>query len=297
MIIASKGRIQDGVYAIGAAELPGYLITGQYPVLFDAGMTFMGPLYLADLKNHLGDANRLAFHFLTHSHFDHAGASPYLKRHIPNMQIGASPAAAETFRKPNAIELIRNLSRSLEEKYGNLIGEEDVTFQGLDIDLVLGEGMEIDLGAGRICMVITTPGHTRDSLSFYIPALKAVITGEAVGVFDKNFTIHPEFTSSYKDYMSSLNKLAALDIEILMMSHFFTLTNDDARGYIKKTIDKTVFFKERIEHYLTDLHGDRKSVVQKIFKEDFEDTGAILQDARPYLINLEAKVRVIAEGR
>lgn len=297
MIIESKGRIQDGIYAIGAAELPGYLLTGQYPVLFDAGMTFMGPLYLAELKNHLVDINRLEFHFLTHSHFDHAGASPFLKRHIPTMRIGASPSAAETFRRPNAIELIRNLSRPLEEKYGDLIGEADVTFQGLEIDLILDEGMEIDLGGGQICRVITTPGHTRDSLSFYIPALKAVVTGEAAGVFDRNFTIHPEFTSSYKDYMQSLNKLAALEIEILMMSHFFTLTGEDARGYIKKSIDKTKIFKERIENCLTDAHGDRKSVVQKIFKEDFEDTGAILQDVRPYLINLEAKVRVIAEGR
>lgn len=213
------------------------------------------------------------------------------------MRIGASPAAAETFRRPNAIELIRNLSRPLEEKYGDLIGEAEVTFQGLEIDLILDEGMEIDLGGGQICRVITTPGHTRDSLSFYIPALKAVVTGEAAGVFDRNFAIHPEFTSSYKDYMQSLNKLAALEIEILMMSHFFTLTGEDARGYIKKSIDKTKIFKERIENYLTDAHGDRKSVVQKIFKEDFEDTGAILQDVRPYLINLEAKVRVIAEGR
>jgi 2-aminobenzoylacetyl-CoA thioesterase len=297
MIIESKGRIQDGIYAIGAVELPGYLLTGQNPVLFDAGMTFMGPLYLSELKNHLGDINRLRFHLLTHSHFDHAGASPFLKKHIPDMQIGASPAAAETFRKPNAIELIRNLSRSLEEKYRDLIGAEDVTFHGLEIDLVLFEGMEIDLGAGLTCRVMTTPGHTRDSLSFYIPAIKAVITGEAAGVFDKNFTIHPEFTSSYKDYMDSLNKLAALDIETLMMSHFFTLTGDDARGYFKKSINKTELFKDRIERYLTDSDGDRKSVVQKIFKEDFEDTGAILQDVRPYLINLEAKVRVIAEGR
>lgn len=297
MIIESKGRIQDGIYAIGASELPGYLLTVDHPVLFDAGMTFMGPLYLAELENHLGDVNRLQFHLLTHSHFDHAGASPFLKRHIPNMQIGASPAAAETFRKPNAIELIRNLSRSLEEKYRHLIGKADVTFQGLAIDLVLDEGTEIDLGTGLTCKVIATPGHTRDSLSFYIPALKAVITGEAAGVFDRNFTIHPEFTSSYKEYMNSLDKLAGLDIEILMMSHFFTLTEEDARGYMKQSMDKTKIFKARIERYLADSGGDRKSVVQKIFKEDFEDTGAILQDVRPYLINLEAKVRVIAEGR
>ncbi len=165
MIIESKGRIQDGIYAIGAAELPGYLFTGQYPVLLDAGMTFMGPLYPAELKNRLEDVNRLKYHFLTHSHFDHAGASPFLKRHIPNMQTGASSAAAETFRKPNAIELIRNLSRPLEEKYGDLIGNEDVTFGGLEIDLVLDGGMKIDLGAGRTCMVVTTPGHRFPSTS------------------------------------------------------------------------------------------------------------------------------------
>ena len=108
MIIESKGRIQDGLYAIGAAELPGYLLTGQHPILFDAGMTFMGPLYLAGLRNHLGDINLLQFHLLTHSHFDHAGASPFLKRRIPTMKIGASQAAAETFRKPNAIEMIKS---------------------------------------------------------------------------------------------------------------------------------------------------------------------------------------------
>jgi 2-aminobenzoylacetyl-CoA thioesterase len=132
-------------------------------------MTFMGPLYLADLKNRLQDVHRLKYHFLTHSHFDHTGASPFLKRHLPNMQIGASPAAAETFRKPNAIELIRNLSRPLEKKYGDLIGKEDVTFGGLEIDLVLDEGMEIDLGAGRTCMVVATPGHTWDSLYLLHP--------------------------------------------------------------------------------------------------------------------------------
>ncbi|MEI7637749.1 MAG: hypothetical protein WCJ37_10620 [Syntrophus sp. (in: bacteria)] len=63
-----------------------------------------------------------------------------------------------------------------------MIGKEDVTFRGLEIDLVLDEGMEIDLGAGRTCRVMATPGHTRNSLSFYIPAMKAVITGEAVDV-------------------------------------------------------------------------------------------------------------------
>lgn len=48
---------------------------------------------------------------------------------------------------------------------------------------------------------------------------------------------------------------------------------------------------------MNEADGDRSVVVKRIFREDYEDTGAILQDARPYLINLEAKVRAVAEGR
>jgi len=35
----------------------------------------------------------------------------------------------------------------------------------------------------------------------------------------------------------------------------------------------------------------------KDFQEDYEKTGAILQEKRPYLINLQAKVKTIAEKR
>jgi hypothetical protein len=37
--------------------------------------------------------------------------------------------------------------------------------------------------------------------------------------------------------------------------------------------------------------------VRRIYREDYEESGAILQESRPYLINLQAKVRAIAEQR
>ncbi|MDI9569753.1 MAG: MBL fold metallo-hydrolase [Pseudomonadota bacterium] len=297
MIVTSRGRLQEFIHAIGAAELPGYLVTGAMPVLFDAGMTFMGPLYMAELKEILTDSNLPRRLFLTHSHFDHAGASPYLKRRIPGLKIGAAAAAAETFRKPRAVELIRDLSAPWEEKYRFLAEGEDIAFSGLEIDLLLEDGMELELGAGLTCRVIATPGHTRDSLSFYLPELKALIAGEAVGVFDRNFRIHPEFTSSYRDYVDSLEILSSLAIDTLMMSHFFTLTGTDARDYVGKSLAATREFKARIERCLADSHGDLREVAERIFQEDYAATGAILQDARPYRINLEAKIRVVAEGR
>lgn len=297
MILESKGKISDGFFAIGVPELPAFLLLGPRPTLFDAGMTFMGPLYLSGLKEHLGDPARLRFNFLTHSHFDHCGASPFLRRHIKGLEIGASPLAAETLQKPNAIKLIQSLGRDYELEYRDLIGAEDTTFDALDIDIVLQDGQEVDLGEGRVFRSIATPGHTRDSMCFYIPDMKALITGEAVGVYDQNMTIHPEFLASYKDYLASLHKLASLEIDLIMMSHYFILTGDDARGYLARSIDRTEIFRKRIEQYLDVFHGDREKVVQRIYREDYEETGAILQGARPFLINLEAKVRAVAEGR
>jgi len=297
MIVQSKGKLAEGLYAIGVPELPAYLLTGVKPALFDAGMTFMGPLYWEGLKTHLGDADKLQFLFLTHSHFDHSGAAPFLKRKIGGLKVGAHLLAAETFKKPNAVDLIRSLSRDCEVKYKDLVGGENVVFDVLAVDIMLADGTETDLGGGVGFRTIATPGHTKDSLSFYIPHLKALITGEAVGVYDRNFTTHPEYLSSYSDYMASLERLASLDIDIVMMAHYYTLTGADAGSYIAKAIETARLFRERIERYLADLHGDREAVVTRIYREDYEATGAIQQEVRPFLINLAAKVRAVAENR
>lgn len=297
MILKSQGKITENLFALGGPELPAYLLSGEKPALFDAGMTFMGPAYFRELKQVLGDPNRLRFNFLTHSHFDHSGASPYLRRRIPGLKIGASRPAAETLLKPGAIDLIRSLCRDYEEKCTEGIGDEDVSFEALNVDIVLEDGDVFDLGGGLTFRAVSTPGHTRDSMSFYIPRFRAVITGEAIGAFDRNFTIHPEFLSSYRDYAESLRKLEALDIDMILMCHYFVLTGDDARGYMKKTIERTAEFRKRILDYLDLYHGDRAAVIGRVCKEDYDDTGAILQEKRPFLINLEAKVRVVAEGR
>ena len=293
MIVESRGEITAGLCAIGMPELPAFLLIAEQPALFDAGMTFMGPRYLEGLRSRLGDEKRLAFNFLTHSHFDHCGAAPFLKRRIGRLQTGAHPLAAETFRKPGAVALIRSLGEHFEKKSG----DEDVSFGGLEVDLVLHDGMEIELGGGLDFRVIATPGHTRDSVSFYIPKFRALIAGEAVGVYDQNMTIHPEFLSSYRDYIHSLERLAMLEPEILMMAHYFTLTGPEARSYVSKSIERTRAFRARIEDRLHEQNGDREAVVQRIFQEDYLETGAILQEERPYLINLQAKVRAVAEDR
>ncbi len=297
MIIEKAGKIINGLYALSDIDLPAYLVAAETPSLFDAGITFMGPSYLKEIRQYLGDESRLRWLFITHAHFDHSGAAPFLKRHIPGLKVAASRLASEIFKKPNAVSLIQSLSRDFEEQHKTLFGNENIRFDGLEVDRILEDGETIDLGGGWTFQVIATPGHTRDGVSFYFPNIKALICGEAAGVPDRNFKIHPEFLASYKDYMSSLEKLAALDVEIIMLSHYFILTGEEARSYLKKSLESTVAFSDRIHNYLAACGGDQNSVVKRIFKEDHQDTGAIQQAERPYLINLAAKVKAVAENK
>ncbi|MDO9515728.1 MAG: MBL fold metallo-hydrolase [Syntrophales bacterium] len=296
MILEQTGKICDGLYATGHYSIPAFLLTSPAPVLFDAGVAAMGPHYLKDLEMYLGKADALRYLLLTHSHYDHCGAAPFLKDKIPGLQIGADAHAAEVLQRPGAVKLIRALNDNFVEVFKGTIGIEKIPFGPIAVDLILKDGDELDCGGGWTVQVIETPGHTNDCLSYYIPKIKALIAGEAVGVFH-NDGIQPEFSSSYSDYMTSLEKVAALDVEILALAHKGVLTGDDPGIFLKNSIETTVSFKGRIEDYLDRFSGDREKVVETILGEDYDETILMQQDKKSFLLNLQAQVRVVAEGK
>ncbi len=109
MRITEAGQITDDFYVMGHPDVPVYLLDGTAPVLFDAGFTVLGPLYIQDIKKTLG--NRVPkYLFFTHTHFDHIGSVAQFKKEWPELQIAGSPRAQKILSKPRAIETIRRLN-------------------------------------------------------------------------------------------------------------------------------------------------------------------------------------------
>ncbi|MEU2653862.1 MBL fold metallo-hydrolase [Streptomyces sp. NPDC007325] len=74
----------------------------------------------------------------------------------------------------------------------------------------LGEGDVVTVG-GLELRVVPTPGHTSDSLSFHLPADRAVLTGDTILGRGTTMVAHPD--GRLGDYLDSLRRLRSLTVD------------------------------------------------------------------------------------
>ncbi len=296
MIFDKTGEVAPGFYVIGASEVPSYLLDGDRPVLFDAGFSVLGPLYEQAIRKILGGRSPKIL-FLTHVHFDHCGAAAYLKKAFPGLLIAASQRAAEIVRRPNARKLMADLNDSAADTVNRWKPELRLggPFQPFEVDRVLVDGERIELGPGLSVQVMATPGHTWDFLSYYIPERKILIASEAVGCADTTGYVVTEFLVDYEVYLKSLTRLAALKVDTLCQGHRLVYTGSEVADYFKRSLRTAPQFKNQVVDLLTREDGDIRRVVEWIKADEYDSRPEPKQPEPAYRINLEARVRHLAQ--
>jgi len=293
------GRIHERITAIATTSFPAYVIRGENEsLMIDSGVNLLGPTYLAALKDVFGDAEEPDYLFFTHSHYDHVGAGGYLKRHLPGLKLGGHERLAVLAQKASALETMNRLSRDhLELLEHNRTGE-DVTIYPFQVDVVLKEGDEIDLG-GLTCRVYEVPGHTRDSLAYYLPEIEALFPGDACGVLrtSRGEPLQVEFVASYQDYIDSLKKMIGLQPRMICLAHNWVLTDSDAGRFLQWSLAETYRYRELIEAHLEAAHGDVEVALDEIMRAAYDADDESLPPRAAYLANLSAQVRHIARQR
>lgn len=225
-----KSNIEElvrGVYLIGGAAITSaddaaiYLIdfAGDL-VLIDAGA---GRSFSQIVRNiemlGLNPAN-VSHLILTHCHIDHIGSAPFFKK-----QYGTKIMIHEL--DAEAVE--RGDSRK------TAAGWYGTSFPPTKIDQKLKGEHEILKFNQEELHSLHTPGHTPGSISIYLDrAGKRILFGQ-----DIHGPFHKDFDSDIKEWKKSMQKLLALNADILCEGHFgIFYSKDRVRSYIERYLEE-----------------------------------------------------------
>lgn len=252
MWIKSSGILSENVAHLTTAASTHLLAIGDVGALVDASVSAMHERLIEQIVNYIGDDGDISFVLLTHAHFDHVGGLPYLRQQWPELEVIAAPQTAELLEQAETKELLyeKNLScmQALNAEMG--MSKED-WISAIRVDRIIGDGDIIDLGDDVEVKLISSPGHTHDSVAYFVMPDFALACGETVGSYGGREKVTSCFTHEYQAYVESLGKLSSLDVKALCFPHSGVITGElvpkflvDARQAADRFRDAV---RERIE--------------------------------------------------
>ncbi len=295
MKILGHQHHDENIFLAGNFIYPGYVVRGkEKSLMIDCGLNILGPRYLADIGKILGDPSALSMLFLTHSHYDHLGAAPYLKRKISSLELGGHEKIEALLKKETVLQRMGDLSEIQRMLFRDL-EEDDTRLEPIVLAHSLKEGDTFDLG-GLTCRVFSTPGHTADSMAYFFPETGVLFPGESIGVPQgkDGSGVQAEFLSSYDEYVASIKKMMDLEPRVIYMAHAWIFTGEDVRDFFRDSLEETERYRELIEGYLVSAGGDTELAVREMVRVEYDEKGTIFQERNAYMMNLAAQVNHIA---
>ena len=238
--------------------------TGRRPMLLDTGV---GVAKWAELLpqglRELSNTDQFERVVITHAHQDHIGGMKDVTRLFGRLEV---------LKKPWPVA-----------------GPDDaagVPLTAIDHDTVVAT-------EGATLHGVFTPGHAPDHLCYYLAEEKALFTGDVV--LGAGTTIIPDETGDLGQYMDSLRRLLALDVETIYPAHGPVIR--DAKGKLREYIAHRELRERQVLAALKDGPLEVPAIVQKIYTDvpKFLHTAAA-QSVRSHLKKLEREGRVAADG-
>jgi glyoxylase-like metal-dependent hydrolase (beta-lactamase superfamily II) len=222
----------------------GNLLVGEtHTALFDCGMGFCADATIQNVKNAL-NGRILDYIFITHTHYDHIGALPFFRKEWPLVRLVTSEVGAGVLLKDTPRRVIRELSAVAAAKYG-VAFDASYSDDAFHADIIVKDGDIVPLG-GVSVKVLETPGHTRDSLSFFIPEHDLLILNETPGVLLPDGNMYPAYLTSYNDAIKSIEKCRRIPYRFLSLPHRGLAAEDDAKGFFDKALEADIACRDFI---------------------------------------------------
>lgn len=248
-------EIIDNLWMLGTNLYPLYLLKGrQGGTIVEGGTGVMGPVLREQLAQLGIAADYVRQVIVTHAHPDHVMAVPLFREMFPGVTVIASATAAKTLQAEKAVAFFCKMDDALTGALiqSGVVGEQHrrppLAANQIPVDRVVKEGDRIEVDEGVALEVLETPGHSDCSLSFYDAARRVLIISDATGYYvPQHDTWWPNYFTDYGAYVRSIERLAALDTDVLCLSHNGVIRGaDDVRDYFRRALQVTRAYHERI---------------------------------------------------
>lgn len=195
--------------------------------VIDCGMAYCGEGLVENIKRELGD-RPLDYVILSHTHYDHIGGLPYLRKAWPDLVSFGAEYGKTILEKESALKRIRAMAENAWKKYSKT--KPDVLMDGLCIDRTVSEGDVISLGDKEI-HIYETPGHTNCSLTLLLEPDKILLPAETVGVYAGSGTMYVGMLKSWRQTVSSIEKCREIKANYIISPHYGQVPESDREAY------------------------------------------------------------------
>ncbi len=269
MWVKEPSRINDHIDYLGTYELCFYLVRGKMGMIVGGGMIHAEPALEKQFSAIDFEPESVRYIVVTHSHFDHCGALPYLRQRFPLAKVVGTKAAAHVFAKEKVVAYNAKMNDEAADQLGfagSCLRVQDCP-ESLSIDMVVSDGDSIDLGDGLTARFFEVPGHSRCCLATYVPELRALFPTDTMPhpVDSPEDLSFPSAQFDFEQYVASLKRLNTLDVDILGLDHHGVLMHEQARDYLRNALQRTLDFQKFVLERYAET-GDLERVSHEVTK-------------------------------
>lgn len=256
--------------------------------LYDCGMACFSDRLIENIHNVLDEQNRtLDYIFLSHTHYDHIGALPYILKEWPDAKVCGGEKAVKVFASEGAKKTMVRLGNAAKEQFGTNI---EITAEGMRVDIVMRDGDSISLGREKVTAFVTK-GHTDCSMSYMLDPQKILFASESTGVINGTGFMYPSILKSYDDAVESALKLKKLDANDIIVPHYGVPAKGEQETFFDDFIEAAKAERELIFEGIREGLSDEE-ILERHKAVYWSEARNVNQPYPAYKLNAEITIRL-----
>jgi glyoxylase-like metal-dependent hydrolase (beta-lactamase superfamily II) len=241
-------QVTKNVTLLGSELFNLYLVKGETYAIVEGGVSGITYPFLEQLNQLNVPAEAISHPVILHSHFDHMMVFPTLKGRYPWIKTVSSDLNRAIFSSERIVAKIfdsdKKMTLALKER--GMISDapslQPYTFSPLDI--TVNEGSVLDLGNRVKMKFFEIPGHSPDCLGVFLEDEGLLFCSDGAGFYTPPGFFRPNYWYRLDEAENSLDKMKAMDLEILCRGDYGAMIGKDlARKHLKMNRQSIEDFK------------------------------------------------------